>query len=89
MQCRCPISFYFGSENDYLNLENISTNGPLNSRQGRDHFIGLSACGGRGSPHCILKHLFLKILFLEIISVESESINHEEKNVSIEKTYPA
>lgn len=28
MQCRCPILFYFGSENDYLNLENMSTGGP-------------------------------------------------------------
>lgn len=43
MQCKCPLLFYFGSENDYLNLENMSTNGPLNSRQGRDHFFGMSA----------------------------------------------
>lgn len=33
MQCRCPILFYFGSENDYVNLENMSTSGALNSRQ--------------------------------------------------------
>lgn len=40
MQWRCPILFYFGSENDYLNLENMSTSGSLKSSQAEITALG-------------------------------------------------
>lgn len=66
----------------------MSTNGPLSSRQGRDHFFGMSASMWRKRESSLYPQAsFFLILFLEIISVDSESVNYEEKNVSIEKTY--
>lgn len=76
MQCRYPILFYFGSENDYPNKEKMSTtSGPLDNKHRWDHSIGMLANLEEERNHSfIIKHLFFLIPVLEIISIDSKKV---------------
>lgn len=60
MQCSSPILFYFGSENDYLNKEKISTtSGLLNNKHCWNHSVGMLAHLEEERNHSFtFRHLF-------------------------------